>query len=321
MILFFYGADSFRSQEKIRQLKDKFLAKDSSGFGLSVLDFGEKITLSSVQDAISTGGLFSSKRFIIIRDAISETSSDTQKEIVALLKNYSGLADDEDTVMLFWETKDPKKNGSLFKYLYKAAKKQEFAPLSNAEISKWIIKKTSEINPTVTIDLKTADMLATYVGNDLNALENELFKLASYSKDGKITPRDIELLVKAKLDSTIFETIEALTSGNKKRALELFHQQIAKGEDAYYILSMYVYQIRNLLKIADCVERGNTNHFNIAKETKLHPFVVQKSLPHVRQLSLEKIKSLFSQLADIDHAAKTGKVDLILALDTFIASI
>ena len=321
MLLFFYGADSFRSQEKIKQLKDKFLAKDSSGSGLSVLDFGEKITLSSVQDAISTGGLFSSKRFIIIRDAIGETSSDTQKEIVALLKNHSSLADNEDTVMLFWETKDPKKNGSLFKYLYKAAKKQEFAPLSNAEISKWIIKKTSEINPAITIDLKTADILATYVGNDLNALENELFKLTSYSKDGKITPRDIELLVKAKLDSTIFETIEALTSGNKKRALELFHQQIAKGEDAYYILSMYVYQIRNLLKIADCVERGNTNHFNIAKETKLHPFVVQKSLPHVRQLSLEKIKTMFSQLADIDLAAKTGKVDLILALDTFIVSI
>lgn len=321
MILFLYGADSFRSQEKIRQLKDKFLAKDSSGSGLSVLDFGEKITLSSVQDAISTGGLFSSKRFIIIRDAISETSSDIQKEIVVLLKNHSSLADDEDTVMLFWETKDPKKNGSLFKYLIKTTKKQEFAPLSNAEISKWIIKKISEINPAITIDLKTADMLATYVGNDLNALENELFKLTAYSNDGKITPLDIELLVKAKLDSTIFETIEALTSGNKKKALELFHQQIAKGEDAYYILSMYVYQIRNLLKIADCVERGNTNHFNIAKETKLHPFVVQKSLPHVRQLSLEKIKLMFSQLADIDLAAKTGKIDLVLALDTFVASI
>jgi len=321
MILFFYGADSFRSQEKIKQLKEKFLAKDSSGSGLSVLDFGEKVPLSSIQDAISTGGLFSSKRFIIIRDAISATSAEMQKDIVALLKNHKGLTNDEDMVVLFWENTDPKKNGSLFKYLFKNAKKQEFSPLSNAEISKWIIKKIAEINSAITIDLKTADMLATYVGNDLNALENELFKLISYSKNGKITPQDIELLVKAKLDSTIFETIEALTSGNKKKALELFHGQLANGEDAYYILSMYVYQVRNLLKIAECVENGNTNHFNIAKEAKLHPFVVQKSLPHIRALSLEKIKSMLLTLADIDLAAKTGKTDLILALDSFIVSL
>lgn len=297
------------------------MVKDSSGSGLSVLDFGEKVSLSSIQDTISTGGLFSAKRFIIIRDAISATSAEMQKDVVALLKNHKGLADDEDIVVLFWENADPKKNGSLFKYLFKVAKKQEFAPLSNAEISKWIIKKIAEINPVITIDSKTADMLATYVGNDLNALDSELSKLASYAANGKITSQDIGLLVKAKLDSTIFETIEALTSGNKKKALELFHGQLSNGEDAYYILSMYVYQVRNLLKIADCVANGNTNHFNIAKEAKLHPFVVQKSLPHVRALSLEKIKSMLITLADIDLAAKTGKIDLILALDTFIVSL
>lgn len=321
MLLFFYGADSFRSQEKIQQLKEKFLAKDSSGSGLSVLDFGEKVPLATLQDAISTGGLFSEKRFVIARDAIGATSSEMQKEIVALLKNHKGLADDANIVVLFWENTDPKKNGSLFKYLFKNAKKQEFAPFSNAEISKWIGKKIAEINPAVTIDLKTSEMLATYVGNDLNALDNELSKLVSYSKNGKITAQDIELLIKAKLDSTIFETIEALTSGNKKKALELFHGQLTNGEDAYYILSMYVYQVRNLLKIAECVENGNTNHFNIAKEAKLHPFVVQKSLPHIRALSLEKIKSMLLALADIDFAAKTGKTDLVLALDTFIVSL
>lgn len=321
MILFFYGADSFRSQEKVNQLKNRFLEKDSSGSGLSCIDFAEKTPTSAFSEAISTGGLFSEKRFVIVRDAICATSADTQKELLSIIKNSPGLAKDNDTVVLLWESDEPKKNGALFKYLASNSKKQEFAPLTGAALSKWIVQRISDISTNLSIDQKTADLLVAYTGNDLYVLSNEITKLASYRESGKITADDVELLVKAKIDSTIFETIEALTSGNKQKALELFHQQLNKGEDAYYILSMYVYQVRNLLKIADCVEQSNTNHFNIAKETKLHPFVVQKSIPHVHKLSLEKIKQMLSNLADIDREVKTGKVDLILALDMFITSI
>ena len=41
MIIFLYGEDGFRSQEKLKGIKDKFLEKNSSGSGLSYFDFEE----------------------------------------------------------------------------------------------------------------------------------------------------------------------------------------------------------------------------------------------------------------------------------------
>jgi DNA polymerase-3 subunit delta len=119
----------------------------------------------------------------------------------------------------------------------------------------------------------------------------------------------------------MFETIEALTSGNKSQALKLFHEQLEKGEDPYYVLSMYVYQIRTLLKIGDFYWQGMASAPQIAQASGLHPFVVQKSLYQVRNLSEEKIKKMFRDLANIDADAKIGKIDPVLALDSFIVSL
>ncbi|TSD00325.1 MAG: Uncharacterized protein Athens071425_630 [Parcubacteria group bacterium Athens0714_25] len=84
---------------------------------------------------------------------------------------------------------------------------------------------------------------------------------------------------------------------------------------------MYVYQFRNLLKIAGLYFSGLSNEYAIAKETKLHPFVVKKGLAQVRTMDIKKIKNIYRNLAEIDLKVKTGKMDIILALDKFVVEI
>jgi DNA polymerase-3 subunit delta len=76
-----------------------------------------------------------------------------------------------------------------------------------------------------------------------------------------------------------------------------------------------------LLKIGDFYWQGMTSAPQIAQASGLHPYVVQKSLSQIRNLSEEKTKQMLRDLAEIDMNAKTGKVDPILALDTFIVSL
>jgi len=321
MLIFLYGADTFRSQEKLLSLKNKYLEKNSSGTDPGVLDYGSGASVQALGDSFAAQGLFSSKRLLIAKNSISENTPDTQKEILALLKSNTALETDNDTIVIFFENSSPKKNGALFKYLLAHAKKQEFAPLDGLKLSQWVLAYAKQLNPDVSLSRRALDLLISFVGNDLYLLSNEIAKLVNFKNAGEIVPEDVELLVKSKIDSTIFETIEALAGGNKKRALELMHQQIEKGEDPYYILSMYTYQIRTLLKIADFYYQGLQNAPQIAQASGLHPYVVQKSLSQVKNLSEAKLKSIFSQLADIDLAAKTGKTDLVLALDNFIVSL
>ena len=83
----------------------------------------------------------------------------------------------------------------------------------------------------------------------------KLPKLINYSDGQMISDKDVELLVKAKIDGNIFSAIDALGANNKKEAMKLLHDNLEKGEDPFYIFSMIVYQFRNMIKIADLKER------------------------------------------------------------------
>ncbi|HOF42775.1 MAG TPA: DNA polymerase III subunit delta [Candidatus Moranbacteria bacterium] len=322
MHIFLYGSDTFRSSEKLISLKNKYLEKNSSGTDLSVLEYGENSQIENLHAIFSSQGLFSAKRLVIVKNCMLSGTSEQQKRMLAFLKANPELEKDNDVITIFLENGNPKKNGAMFKYLSEHSKKQEFAPLSGAQLSNWTLKYTKNLSEKVSFSRNALNLLLASTGNDLHFLSNELRKLVAYKNHhGIIREEDVDLLTKVKIDSTIFQTIEALFSGNKSLALKLLHEQISKGEDAFYILSMYLYQIRTLLKIGDFYWRGMTIPQQIASTSKIHPYVVQKSLMQIRNLSEEKAKQIFKTLAQIDQDAKTGKADIVLALDSFIVSL
>jgi DNA polymerase-3 subunit delta len=136
-----------------------------------------------------------------------------------------------------------------------------------------------------------------------------------------IQEADVELLVKANVNSNIFATIDALGNSNKREALKLLHRHLVNGDDPFYILSMFIYQFRNLVKIADLQENQGVGEFEIAKLAKLHPFVVKKSLSQLRNFPWEKLKKTYQKLAELDAKVKTGKIEIKLALDKFIVEL
>jgi DNA polymerase III delta subunit len=65
MFIFLYGADIFRSNEKLSALKNKYLEKNSSGTDLSVLDYETNSGVKNLSDVLSAQGLFSTKQLVI----------------------------------------------------------------------------------------------------------------------------------------------------------------------------------------------------------------------------------------------------------------
>lgn len=98
----------------------------------------------------------------------------------------------------------------------------------------------------------------------------------------------------------------------------MLHDHLEDGEDPFYLLSMYFYQFRNLVKVKPLAEK-NMSPQDIATRLKMHPFVARKSLEQARNFSWGKLKSLYKNLCQIDFEAKTGKTDIQLALDKFVA--
>lgn len=318
MLIFLYGEDSFRSNQKLTELKNKFLQSDKIGSGLSIFDFDEKNeSARKLMDVLSTPSLLAPKRLVIVKKIAGSTEAE---EILEYLeKNKKEILEEKDLVVVFWEEGVPKKSARLAKFLETNSKKQNFEKLLGLKLSQWVVKRVKEISDKSGITKPALDKLLAYVGSDMYVLDREIQKLVNY-KNGLIKDGDVDLLVKTNVNTNIFNTIDALAGNNKKMALKLLHQHLEKGDDPFYILSMFVYQFRNLIKVADLKEVG-MNEFQIGKASKLHPFVVKKSLGQIRNFPLERLKNIYCKLARADAEIKTGKIDIKLALDKFIVEL
>ncbi len=103
--------------------------------------------------------------------------------------------------------------------------------------------------------------------------------------------------------------VDALGSKDKKKAINLFKKHLEKGEDLHYLLSMFVYQFRNLIKVRS------------GGKLDLHPFVIKKTQYQARNFSVDELKKIYHELLMIDFNTKMGKRDIKTALELFVMGI
>ncbi|MBU1178204.1 DNA polymerase III subunit delta [Patescibacteria group bacterium] len=313
MLIFLYGEDNYRSRQKLNKLKANFLAKDSSGINLQELD-GRQVELAELKNAVQATPFMGEKRLIIVENILGGKNKSLLAGIADLLSQ--GLP--ESSVVVFWEAGVPDKRAKLFKLLAKQGQAEEVTLLIGQALNKWIAAEVVSRGGKIAAD--TASKLAAYVGNDLWQMAQEIDKLVTYKKGVEITAEDIDELVKAKLDTNIFNFVDALGRKDRENALKLLHDQLSSGEHALYLLSMITYQFRNLLIVKELLENGS-NQRSIAKEAKMHPFVAQKTAQQASNYSSAGLKMIYRKLLDLDEAIKTSKIEPQLGLDLLVVGL
>jgi len=309
MIIFLYGEDTYRSREKLKELKDKFTREvDPSRLNLESFD-GLKITIPDFQRAITTTPFLAKKRMVIFENICQNKK--TQSEALEFLQEYDA---GDDAVLVFLE--EEKINNGLFKFLAKQKYSQEFKPMDDYALGQWIAAEVQKRGGEIkTLAVRT---LVEYVGNNLWLLGNEINKLLSYTKGREIEKVDVEELVHTKFDNNIFGLVDALGAKNKKEALKLFSSQLGFGSSAQYIISMLIRQYRILLQVQ---EHSDEPSDAVAKKTKLHPFVAKKALAQSRKYSFTDLKRIYAELLDIDKKIKSTSLDPELLVDLLIAKV
>ena len=307
MIIFLYGQDTYRSRQKLDEIIEHY--KETHKSGLNLRYFEEKdLDFQDFKNEFQTTPMFKEKKLVILTDIFFNQAFKEN-----FLKNSEKFINSED-VILFYEEREVSLDDPLFVFLKKQAKIQEFQPLEGQKLKNWLKKELAEHQAKA--DPQASEKLINYVGNNLWQLSNEVKKLSSYKKGHKIEVADIELLVKPKIEADIFKTIDALASKNKKQALDLLHQHLAKGDSPLYLLAMINFQFRNILAIKDLIEKGKP-----LGRSKLHPYVIKKSYQQARKFTLEELKKIYRKIFEVDYNIKTGKLEPQIALDLFIAEI
>lgn len=327
MIIFLYGQDTYRSYQKVNEIVGHHKKTYKSGLNLKYFDFEKDYNPSAsfsnslrerapdyenFRNEIQSIAMFTGKKLIVLKNAILNENFQTN-----FLKDSKKLINSKD-IILFYENRDVPAKNKLFKFLKKYAKSQEFKPLEGKLLKNWAKKEFENLRAT--IDQKALEKLIIFVGNDLWQFSNEIQKIIAYKHNQKIETNDIELLIRPKIETDIFKTIDAIAARNKRKAFFLIHQHLERGDSPLYLLSMINFQIRNLLIMKS--HKSNAYYLpTLPRELGMHPYVAKKAIEQARKFSLNELKKIYRKIFQFDLAIKTGKVDAQTALDLLIAEI
>lgn len=319
MIIFAYGADTFRSRRFVQELKNKFTRDiDPLAQSLSIID-GQAATLKEINEKINTGSLFVQKRLIAIDNIFKNKKADIFLSLTEYLKDLSAAT---DTIVIFRDEEldtrekplkaDAKK---FFAFLCKQQYSQEFSALSGIQLLAFIKKELSVYEKE--IETAAANLLINTASSDIWIIINELNKLAHYTANKIITINDVKELGASSFNENIFGLTDALSSKNRKLALSLLEEQYAAGLSDEYLLTMLTRQFKILLQIKEALE-SKTSQSDMAGKLKLHPFIIKKGLMQAKNFSGSDLKNYLNRLIRLDFLNKTGqghiKTELMLII-------
>ena len=303
MIILLYGKDTYRSKNRLNELKKEYKLKNESGINERFLD-GKNLNFEDLKNEVLGLSFFNEKKLILIENAFSNKT--LKEKIKEKGKEFLNL----ENIIIFYEKDKVLKGDILYSFIRKKALIEEYDFLKEEELKKWI--KEEVLKNEGSISDGALKLLIDYMGNDLWRQKNEIQKLIAYKNKEEIKEKDVDLLISVQAETNIFNTVDAIAEKDKKRAIKLIKKHLEKGESIFGLLALIANQFKNMIIVKTAKDYKRTN---------LHPFVQRKSFYQSQKFSIEDLKRIYAKILEIDSGIKTGKVDESIAIETLILEI
>lgn len=337
MIIFLYGENDFKIQEKTEELKKKFIKEvDSSAQNIWKLD-GESIKIDDLSSKLGSSSLFISKKMLIISDLIKNKQKDFLKTLLDYIKKNK--INESPDILVFTEKYLKTKNKNLvqikdgkesalnnseklfFNFLLEEKYSQELKKFSNLELINFIKKEFKKYS--LEIDNKLAQNIINLCDANPWMIKNEIKKISHLKlsdSNKKIGIKDIEENIYGQHQENIFAFTDSISSRNVKQSLNILEKQYLAGLEAEYILNMLIRQFKILLQIKTALEL-NFNTPKIISSLKLHPFIINKGINQARNFDKKDLKNIINQLVELDKKNRSQFCDLKSEINLVISKL
>lgn len=310
------GPDHFRRAKRQQFLLDGFRKKYPEG---EITRYETKDSFSDLQNTVLTPNLFASKRLVVTTDFWTPDNFEAAEKC----DFFNTLAGQADSVTLVAIETSLDKRTKGAKALLKLAKVETYDLMEAPELVQWIIRTAEEMGGK--IQQSDAQYLLDRCGVDGWNLHSELTKLLMASDEKQVTRDLIDALTLPHPSAVVWDFLSALSRRQAAAALQQFKLLLHSGESAHMIFAMIIREVR----IHAQLKAGSDQNMEakaIASATKLHPFVVQKTLSLSKKFTQKQIADMYDQLLQIDRRLKTGGLSVStddagefeLALEKFI---
>lgn len=305
-IYLLYGEEEYLKKQYRQKLQDALISPDDT-VNLNFYE-GKNISVQELIDQAETMPFFADRRLLVIEDSGFFKSASV--ELAEYLEQVP-----ETTYFLFVESEVDKRQ-KMYKAVQKKGRIVEFAAQKEDTLIRWILGILKKENKNIT--RSSMELFLEKTGTDMNNIAMELEKLLSYTMDRDvITAEDIESICTTQTVNKIFDMINAVADGNRKKALDLYYDLLALKEPPMRILFLLTRQFNLLMQTKELQSTGYDAK-TIAAKLAIQPFVARNCTRQASAFSLEKLKMLVKSCVDAEEAVKTGNLNEKLAVELIL---
>ncbi len=304
MVITLTGSNDFARKNELQKIKEHFV-KDQGDFGIEQFE-ADQIEAGRLLESVASLPFLASRRLIILHDISSNKGL-----VEAIEQLLDAVADSTDLIIV--ERKLDKRL-NLYKTLKKRTDFRDFQEVDEQGLAGWLADEAVQRGGELTF--RDALYMVQRLGTNQMALSNELEKLLTYQP--KVVKETIDLLTEPLPQSSVFELLDAAFSGNHQKTLALYKDQRKQQVEPQAIMGMLAWQL-HILAVVKFNEKAGAE--TIAREAKLSPYVVRKTLGLCQRLSQKDVKNLVSKALELDVRLKTEAIDADDAMQHFLLTI
>jgi len=310
MLYILYGEDEFSRHQSLEEIKSGIGDQALLSTNTTVLE-GQQLPLAQLRAICATVPFLAEKRLVIVRGLLerfeTRSKSNGQKKAppTANQKNEcQSLADDlpllpESTELVLVDGRVAR-NNPLLRALAGKAQVRHFPPLKGKELHQWIKRRVSEEGGS--ISPQAVDLLASFVGNNLWIMANEISKLVL-------------------LAAGVFTMVDAILEARPGVAGRLLQQLLQEGASPAYLLVMLTRQVRLIVRARELRSQREPTAEIQSRLGLPSEFALRRTMAQADRYSLSRIKKVYRKLLETDLAIKTGRYEPELALNILLAEL
>lgn len=249
---------------------------------------------------VRSSGLFRSRRGAAANEAEHDNTDERLLKVLANFPVYSHV--------VFTTAEKVDKRRKLYKTIERFGAVAEAAPLKPRDIKIWLPNKLRELDKRMAADAMEYFLAIVSIMPQISLgfLDSELEKAALYVNRPTITKADLQEILAAIPEISVFAMIDAVSVKDTKKALQLFGEQLAAGEHPVKILSLLNRQVRLLWQAGNLLSAGCSAR-EIAEELGVMPFIGEKLVKQCRGFNERTLKETVLALAEADRNLKSGR--------------
>lgn len=315
-VYFFHGEEDFFIDQLTQYIEKQVLPEEQKAFNQTVI-YGKDIASEpgALIDMAMRLPMMAERQVIVVKEAQNIKKWDL---FIPYIESPTA------TTLLVFAHKTKKLDGrsGFAKKLAKQAGVVESSPIRDYEVPKWIDNYVATHG--YTIDAKGKQLLADFLGSDLQKIANELNKLFLAISSTSITPNDIEKNIGISKDYNVFELQNAFLAKDTHKIFAIldYFSKNPKAGNIVFVITILGNLFSKLFTLSTIKDKSNA-----AKDIGVSPYFFKDYLSAAKLYSPSAIRKSILLLHEYDLKSKglgnvtTSPVELLRELSLRILHI